>query len=739
MSEFTTFQDVVKTTEEARNDFFRLVFEHGTGLVCIAYKNPLETAMTEEYWEFPDQLEKMCSAISEKALTLTHIYFCPQLLKTKKRVKGNVEYCKVLWADLDTCNPQLLQVQPSIIVQSSQGRWQAFWRLQDPLPPLQAEALSRKIAYYHASQGADKSGWDLTQLLRVPYTPNYKYGDLGTAPVVVVLKTTTGLYRPSDFSCYPEYKALEQASAPLPIMADLPNENPIEIMQRYRTTINPQVFGLFNYRPDDNEDWSSILWKLEKLCIEAGMKLEEVYVIVKNAACNKYNRDKRTNEELWREVQKSFVKDVEEHNLVPTPTAVIPEILTEAEIRIVQSRETFVERYIKWAIEITDASPQYHQAGAFIMLSSVISGTVRLPTSFGTVMPNMWFMLLADTTLTRKTTAMRIATDILRTVTPDTIMATDGSAEGILTAISKREREPSVYLRDEFTGLLETISHKDYMAGFAEHLTKLYDGEMIKRILRKEEIKVDEPVFIIFAGGIKSKTQMLLTDEHINSGFVPRFVFITAEPDPSRVRPVGPPRPIDTEDRARIRSELFDIYDFYNRKRMIVLSDESEGYIKPEFQAKLTKEAWKRYNAFETSLTSAAIDTGLWHLTAVNDRLAKSTLKAAILIAASRQRDSSGVTVELDDILHAMYYARFWHAYGSEIVNGIGKSHDERTIDQIMVFISRSGQLGVSRSDIMRKFSLDSKKAELYFSTITQRRLVLVTQHNGQPRYIGAA
>jgi hypothetical protein len=739
MDQFTTFQDAVETTEGTRKDFFRLIFADGQGYVCIAYKSPLDTSMTEEYWEYPRQLDEMCDRISERAKTLVHVYFCPQLLKTKKRQKGYVADCRALWADLDTCNPQLLQVPPSVVVQSSQGRWQAFWRLQFSLPPLEAEAICRKIAYFHASQGADKSGWDLTQLMRVPYTPNYKYGDLGTAPLVVVVSTNLALYRPGDFSSYPEYSALTQASSPIPDGTDLPEEDPIAILQRYRMTLNPMAFGLYSLRPEGEEDWSASLWKLEKFCVEAGMSLAEVFVIARAAACNKYKRDRRSDGELWLEIQKAFIKDVEEHNLAPTPTAVIPEILTEEETRLVQGRETFVERYIKWALGITDAAPQYHQAGAFIMLSSVISGTVRLPTSFGTVMPNMWFMLLADTTLTRKTTAMRIATDLLKTVNPDTVMATDGSAEGILTALSKREREPSVYLRDEFTGLLELISHRDYMAGFAEHLTKLYDGETIKRILRKEEIRVDEPIFIIYAGGIKSKTQMLLTDEHINSGFVPRFVFITAEPDPARVRPIGPPRPIDTEDRARVRAELFDIYDFYNRKRLIVMDDGSEGYIKPEFKAQLTPAAWERYNEFETVMTKAALETGLWHLTAVNDRLAKSTLKAAILIAASRQRENSGVTVELEDILHAMYYAKFWHAYSSEVVNGVGKSNDERLLDQIMLFIARSGQMGVTRAEIMRKFALDSKKAELIFSTIMQRRLVFVTQYKGQPRYIGAA
>lgn len=739
MTEFTTFQRAVKTTEEQRLDFFKLVFENCEGYICVAYKSPLDTDMAEEYWEFPRQLGEMCDRISEKAVSLTHIYFCPQILKAKRRVKGNVEHCKSLWADLDTCNPQLLQVPPSILVQSSQGRWQAYWRLVDKLPALEAESICRKIAYFHASQGADKSGWDLTQLLRVPYTPNYKYGDLQTAPLVIVLSTNPALYRQQDFSKYPEYEALVAASYPMPEESDLPKEDPIHIIQRYRMTLNPIAFGLYSQTPGFDEDWSSCLWNLEKLCIEAGMTMEEVFVIARSAACNKYNRDKRNHQDLWREIQRSFVKDIEEHNLVPTPTAVIPDFLSEEEIQKVQGRETFVERYIKWAIEITDAAPQYHQAGAFVILSAILSGAIKLPTSFGMVVPNMWFMILSGSTMTRKSTSQNIAMDLLLSVKPDSMLATDGSAEGILSALVDRAKTPSIYLRDEFTGFLESIVQKDYMAGMAEHFTKLYDGNPIKRLLRKGEISINDPIFIMYTAGIKAKTQMLLNDEHINSGFIPRFVFITAEPDASRVRPVGPPTKIDNTGKAALRSELYDMHDFYNRKRLIVFNDGSEGYIQPEFEVSLTEEAWDRYNKFETILTRAAIDTGLDHLLAVNDRLAKSTLKAAILIATSRQRDSVGVSVELNDLIHAMYYAKFWHAYGSEVVNGIGKSQDERLIDQIVVFIAKTGSMGVPRSEIMRRFSLDSRKAELIFSTIHQRRLAYSTQFKGEPRYFGAA
>jgi hypothetical protein len=730
MANYASFRDIINHTVEQRRDFFKLIFGKAEGYVCIAYKNHISLRMTETFFEYPRQLDEMCASVDANCQQMLHAYFCPNLLGSKKRDYNNVILCPTAWSDLDTCPPTLLQVTPSITVQTSNGKFQGYWRFEEPQPPHVAEDVSRRIAYFHKDNGADIGCWNRSRLLRIPYTPNYKYGDIQSAPVVVVIGTSTSLFRVSDFNVYPEVQNLKFASDPKPMDIDLPKEDPLDILQRYSSKINHNVFGLYSNVPAPDDDWSNLLWNLEKLCVEAGLTIEETYAVAKGAQCNKYKRDRRPEGELWAEVKKAYVIDVEEHNLAPTPTFVTPEIITEEEVRLVQGRETFVERYIKWATKATDAAIQYHQAGAFIILSSILSNNYKLQTSFGNIIPNMWFMILADTTLTRKTTAMDLAIDLLREVDDEAVMATDGSVEGITSALSKRTKRSSIYYRDEFTGLLEIMSSKDYMAGMSEMFTKLYDGKSIKRVLRREEIRVDYPVFIMFVGGVKTKTQFLLTEEHVSSGFMPRFVLITAEPDPSRIRPVGPPVDLYTEEREMIRNEISVLYDHYNTPRIV----KGIGTVPPSFEAFLTPEAWKRYNEFENTMTKAALDSGLNHLTPVYDRLAKSTLKAAMLIAASRKM-SGDVTVELEDLLHALYYCKSWHVYSSEIVNGIGLSHDERIIEAIVKTISNSGDLGVPRSKIMSIYKLSAKRAELLFSTMEQRRLVRKVSTRGEPRY----
>lgn len=726
---FSVFRDIVEDTGEQRRDFFKLLFGKAEGYVCVAYLGRDDKKMHHRFFKWPGELEQMLENIEANVQHLVHAYFGVSIYKTPdNRTKNNIKECTNIWADLDTADPRSLLVRPSILIQSSPGKYQALWLLQEPIDRYEAEEIARKISYAHADDGADKC-WDASHVLRIPYTPNLKYGDLQNAPIVGILHAERYIYRPKDFNVYPTPKALRQIEE-----TDLENRVPSESNLaeiEFKYTFSEEIRRLIYTEPDS--DWSSAVWNLIRSMDEIHVDPEEMFVVVKQAACNKYRRDGRSENEIWRDIDKATIKKIEVMRLAPTASATVPKLMTSAETTLVLSRETFVERYIKWASNVTDAAVQYHQSGAFIILSSLLAGNIKLPTSFGRIIPNLWFMLLGNTTLTRKTTAMNMAMSLLYDVDERALLATDGSMEGILVGMRDRPKQPSIFLRDEFSGLLEVIAHKDYMAGFAEQLTKLYDGEPLRRLLRKETIDIKDPIFIMYVGGIKDKTQMLLTEELVMGGFMPRFVLITAEPDMDRIRPIGPPVETDREHREFIKNELFDLFSHYVSEVNVVNNGQNIGRIRNEFTAVLTPEAWKRYNDYEFLLTRTALDAGLAHLTPVYDRLAKSTLKAAILIAASTQREQR-VVVTLQDLLHAIYYAQGWREYASEIVNGVGKTYDERIMDRLYRAISAS-TTPVPRGELMRIYQLDYKRADLLFRTMEQRGIIMMVNENGIKGY----
>jgi hypothetical protein len=130
------------------------------------------------YFDYPWEAEKakaLCRRLSEEG---REVYQCAHLLTTKRRVKASAASLTACYVDGDGAKPAANMPQPTAVVVSSPGREQYWWRLSRPVEPEEGENLNRRLAY---AMAADLSGWDLTQLLRVPGTRNRKYPDM---PVV---------------------------------------------------------------------------------------------------------------------------------------------------------------------------------------------------------------------------------------------------------------------------------------------------------------------------------------------------------------------------------------------------------------------------------------------------------------------------------------------------------------------------------------------------------------------------
>lgn len=713
--------EVVKRQET----FFKLAFGKASGYVCIAHRNT--GPMHENFFKYPDELPEMLNHVQQFNLEY-NVYFCPQLLTAKRRVKENVGICPSIWADLDGCPPDRVHVQPSIVTETSPGRYQALWILERPIDPEQAEDIARRIAYAHAGDGADRSGWDLTQLLRVPFSRNLKYEEHGF-PIIKIEEANQNRYRPTDFlEVYPQAQGLQYLDEPLP--EELPELTAKEILEKYKRDLNPTVWSLYFEVPQG--DWSKALWALELALFESGLEREEVFIVAEASACNKYLRDKKPPEYLWKEVLKAEAQvrsTTEQLFVVPEQRQL--NLLSDEERQYVANHPSVVERYVEWAKGLGDAAWQYHQAGAFVILSTLCASAVRLPTSYGIVVPNVWFLILADTTLTRKTTAMDIAMDIVLEINTDAVLATDGSIEGLLTSLSVRPGQASVFLRDEFSGLLEMMTKRDYYAGMAEMLTKMYDGKFQKRVLRKEIIEVKDPILILFAGGIRTRIYELLDYQHVASGFLPRFVFIGADSDPTKLRPLGPPTDRSVGERDQLIKYFQQLYNYYEAPEVLRVNGK-EVQTKKRWEAKLTDDAWVRYNRIESDMVTSALDHERADLlTPSMDRLSKSGLKMAVLLAASRMEDELIVTEE--DLVRAFYYVEQWSVHTFQLLSNLGKTSSERVLDRIYRNVVKHP--GISRSTVMQYHHLTAREADAMFATLEQRGLIRRNKH-GKSEYL---
>jgi hypothetical protein len=146
------------------------------------------------YFSWPDERDKARKWVETQARGGREVYHCGHLLTGKRRIKENAAPLSTLYVDGDGAIAPEELPEPTAIVESSPGKEQLYWRLSHPLPPRIGEAFNRRLSY---AMRADRSGWDLTQLLRVPGTRNFKYA---RAPAVKLLAVHGTSYVPEELS-----------------------------------------------------------------------------------------------------------------------------------------------------------------------------------------------------------------------------------------------------------------------------------------------------------------------------------------------------------------------------------------------------------------------------------------------------------------------------------------------------------------------------------------------------------
>jgi len=710
----------VTAPQKLRAAFFDYVFSEEDGHVCIAYAEPNnKKSFTQRFFKWPGERGKLLKFVEDNYLN-HNVWFCVNLLKKAERKKENCLPTNLVWADLDTCNPKDVEPSPQCIIKTSPHRWQAIWRLEKLVDPYIAEEYSKKIAYKYSNNGADPSGWDLTQLLRVPFTFNYKYETEGeNVPNVELVSANEVLIPASIFESIEVEDLPQNGNAAYEGMPDplaLPNVE--QVLYKYWHNLRQGEFPrLYEYEPSEEDDWSKLLWRVINLLLESGMDTEETFAVTLSAKCNKYERDSRPISYLWKEILKA--DEAQKRITILTGSfqnLVIPELVDDK-----APTEGLIADYAKWGVEATDAVEQYHELTGFILLSSILAQRLRLKTSYGTMVPNLWGLILGTSTLTRKTTAMRMAVDLLSDIDPSMVLATDGSVEGLLTGLSQRPSMTSIFYKDEVSGFFDSINRKDYLAGMPETLTHLYDvPQVYQRLLRKETITISNPIFIFFGGGIRDKVYSLLSDQYVLSGFLPRFLVVSGEADLTKIRRTGPATGSLLDTRANLLTQLASLHETYVRKESVSIAGQSVE-MDATCEVHLTTEAWNRYGDIEMEMVAKAQESDIEMLALPTfERLSRSLLKMACLWAAARQDPvDNTIQVEESDINIAAYYIQRWGGYSIDLIYNAGRSDTQREFERILEMISRHP--GILRSRLMQIGHLTKRTADEILLTLEER------------------
>jgi RepB DNA-primase from phage plasmid len=244
----------------------------GFGFVC-SRSSP--TSWRDQAVQLPDEDEDLWVPDDEG-----DVYFTPNVFRRPVRRREEALESRWLYADLDTVDPREVdpKLRPTVAWESSPGRYQAMWLVQT-LPPDVHQRLNKQLTY---RLGADLSGWDITQVLRVPGTLNHKYDDQPEVKLLwwegrELMVTGSGM----------DTGGMGNGS----MLRVVPLNGRIKFVPKWiRTKLRAEVA---------TGDRSRALFRIECTLLNAGLTKDEVFTLVRPTVWNKFS-DRQLSDEIHR-------------------------------------------------------------------------------------------------------------------------------------------------------------------------------------------------------------------------------------------------------------------------------------------------------------------------------------------------------------------------------------------------------------------------------------------------------
>ncbi|MET0465751.1 MAG: AAA family ATPase [Chitinophagaceae bacterium] len=230
-------------------------------------------AWKQEFFRYPSEMESICQHIMINAGT-NNMYFSPSVFNQGSAKKEFFQATNLAWVEFDgnlPGNGSMESIpQPTIKIRSSSEdheHW--YWMFDGPVAePNVVESINRALAY---KLGADKSGWDINQVLRPPGTLNHKIGR-----PVSLLSQTSNRYSPAAFEKIPDPPRLVKSSVEI-------NELPDVLNVVAKFAWSEEEFEFFKKRDIKDGSRSSALTRLAYICAEKRMSDEEAFAILIHA------------------------------------------------------------------------------------------------------------------------------------------------------------------------------------------------------------------------------------------------------------------------------------------------------------------------------------------------------------------------------------------------------------------------------------------------------------------------
>lgn len=245
-------------------------------------------------FKYPDEWPEIETRLQEANNDGWDTYWCPLLFDKPSRKKENVKPEQgILWADLDEVDPKTLNsLKPSVAWASSSDRYQGLWILDSMHDIDEVEEINKALTYHI---GADKSGWDVTQILRVPGSINHKYNPPQPGRMLWAEKRIYVLDKVRTEVA--GTKATPEAVPPKDALSVLLTTWPINGRLKDLLTVNEAEV--------QQGERSDRLWEIETSLVELGVPLMDIVDIIMESPWNKFKGRRDEAQQIYNEILKA--------------------------------------------------------------------------------------------------------------------------------------------------------------------------------------------------------------------------------------------------------------------------------------------------------------------------------------------------------------------------------------------------------------------------------------------------
>ena len=378
----------------------------------------------------------------------------------------------------------------------------------------------------------------------------------------------------------------------------------------------------------------------------------------------------------------------------------------------------FIQRFMAYGTDISDAYIEYWFAGALFSLAVVADKKIKLVLRQGTQYPNLYVSINGKSSLARKSTVVdkteamlcQVLVHIMQALVP-----TEFSAEAFTEHMSDHNHAP--WIRDEAAGVL-SLMKKDYMRGFKDSLMQLFDCKPFFRKLRtsqrknaKTEFRVDDPYLNLLWATTDASLGANTDQNDTLSGFLARFLFFFPTGKKLKWLPLEEGTALNSIFEEAVRRQLSEIAD-----KIRDLPECTALHFSQEAAAYYTE--WQRVREEEWTASNDG------NAMQIYSRLAPTVVKFGMLFELGSTDFDVSRPIRLEFIEEACRLVdSYFMPTARAVYDLVGVNAEKNVIDRIIAYLKKHNGKA-TRKAILRDIKIKSKEFEEYLATMIESGMV---------------